>query len=206
MSFFFYPSGFCGWFHWVQNILSSRVHHVRSWSSTGMIRETLGTLRSDNGDTNENVAEKSGPMKLFPRRYTKSPIYLEVGKLGWSWREGTASELTERWLSPRLAHKSSFWARSASERKLAKACSCPVLPHQTRKPSERLWESLVITLLFPFSSQLKTWSFHVGSKKSNVISFIILGSWEGLTFFSKNNRVIFSDEIDTKTSNLVLII
>ena len=35
----------------------------------------------------------------------------------------------------RLAHKSSFWARSASERKL-------VLPNQTRKPSERLWESL----------------------------------------------------------------
>ena len=206
MSFFFYPSGFCGWFHWVQNILSSRVHHVRSWSSTGMIRETLGTLRSDNGDTNENVAEKSGPMKLFPRRYTKSLIYLEVGNLGWSWREGTASEFRERWLSPRLAHKSSFWARSASERKLAKACSCPVLPHQTRKPSERLWESLVITLLFPFSSQLKTWSFHVASKKSNVISFIILGSWEGLTFFSKNNRVIFSDEIHTKTSNLVLII
>ena len=171
-----------------------------------MIRETLGTLRSDNGDTNENVAEKSGFMKLFPRRYTKSLTYLEVGNLGWSWREGTASEFRGRWLSPRLAHKSSFWARSASERKLAKACSCPVLPHQTRKPSERLWESLVITLLFPFSSQLKTWSFHVASKKSNVISFIILGSWEGLTFFSKNNRVIFSDEIHTKTSNLVLII
>ena len=35
----------------------------------------------------------------------------------------------------RLAHKSSFWTRSASERKL-------VLPHQTRKLSERLWESL----------------------------------------------------------------
>ena len=125
MSFFFYTSGFCGWFHWVQNILSSRVHHVRSWSSTGMIRETLGTLRSDNGDTNKNVAEKSGPMKLFPRRYTKSPIYLEVGKFGWSWREGTASELRERWLSPRLAHKSSFWARSATvsaKRERAKAC------------------------------------------------------------------------------------
>ena len=38
----------------------------------------------------------------------------------------------------RLAHKSSFWARSASER----SRSCRVLPHQTRKPSERLWESL----------------------------------------------------------------
>ena len=169
MSFFFYPSGFCGWFHWVQNILSSRVHHVRSWSSTGMIPETLGSLGSDNGDTNENVAEKSGPMKLFPRRYTKSPIYLEVGKFGWSWREGTASEFRERWLSPRLAHKSSFWARSASERKLAKACSCPVLPHQTRKPSERLWESLVITLLFPFSSQLKTWSFHVSQARNQML-------------------------------------
>ena len=42
-----------------------------------------------------------------------------------------------RWPIPRntkqcrLAHKSSFWARS-----------CRVLPDQTRKPSERLWESL----------------------------------------------------------------
>ena len=59
-----------------------------------MIRETLGTLRSDNGDTNENVAEKSGPMKLFPRRYTKSPIYLKVGKLGWSWIEVRRSGIT----------------------------------------------------------------------------------------------------------------
>ena len=75
-----------------------------------------------------------------------------------------------------------------------------------RGDSVRVQREMVITLLFPFSSQLKTWSFHVGSKKSNVISFIILGSWEGLTFFSKNNRVIFSDEIHTKTSNLVLII
>ena len=141
MSFFFYTSGFCGGFHWVQNILSSRVHHVRSWSSTGMIRETLGTLRSDNGDTNENVAEKSGLMKLFPRRYTKSPIYLEVGKLGWSWREGTASEFRERWLSPRLAHKSSFWARSATvsakrdrtsaKRERAKACESLFVPGPT---------------------------------------------------------------------------
>ena len=48
-----------------------------------MIRETLGSLGSDNGDANENVAEKSGSMKLF-RPYTKSPIYLKVGKLGWS--------------------------------------------------------------------------------------------------------------------------
>ena len=63
-----------------------------------------------------------------------------------------------------------------------------------------------IALPFLFSSQLKTWSFHVGSKKSNVISFIILLSGEGLTFFNKNNHVSFSDEIPTKTSNLVLII
>ena len=106
-----------------------------------MIRETSGTLRSDKGDTNENVAEKSGPMKLFPRRYTKSPIYLEVGNLGWSWREGTASEFRERWLSPRLAHKSSFWARSATvsakrdrtsaKRERAKACESLFVPGPT---------------------------------------------------------------------------
>ena len=51
----------------------------------------------------------------------------------------------------RLAHKSSFWARSAivrarsaSERaRSASERKCRVLPHQTRKPSERLWESLL---------------------------------------------------------------
>ena len=75
-----------------------------------------------------------------------------------------------------------------------------------RGDNARVQRKMVITLLFPFSSQLKTWSFHVGSKKSNVISFIILLSGEGLTFFNKNNRVNFSDEIHTKTSNLVLII
>ena len=63
-----------------------------------------------------------------------------------------------------------------------------------------------IALPFPFSSQLKNWSFHVGRKKSNVISFIILWPGEGLIFFSKNNHVNFCDEIPTKTSNLVLII
>ena len=44
-----------------------------------------GTLRSDNGDTNENVAEKqtSRPLKLF-RPSTKLPSYLKVGKLGWN--------------------------------------------------------------------------------------------------------------------------
>ena len=60
----------------------------------------------------------------------------------------------------RLAHKSSFWARSATvsakrdrtsaererERERASAkrerAKAGVLPHQTRKPSERLWESL----------------------------------------------------------------
>ena len=65
---------------------------------------------------------------------------------------------------PRLAHKSSFWARSAtvsakrdrtsaereraSEREArASESSCRVLPHQTRKPSERLWESLLPSFL-----------------------------------------------------------
>ena len=126
-----------------------------------MIRETLGSLRSDNGDTNENVAEKSGPMKLFPL-----PIYQVTHLFG----------SRKVWLELK------------------------------RGDSVRVEREMVITLLFPFSSQLKTWSFHVGSKKSNVISFIILLSGEGLTFFNKNNHVSFSDEIPTKTSNLVLII
>ena len=59
----------------------------------------------------------------------------------------TLNHVTRRF---RLAHKSSFWARSATvsakrDRTSAereRASSCRVLPHQTRKPSERLWESL----------------------------------------------------------------
>ena len=49
------------------------------------------TLRSDNGNANENVGET---LKLF-RPYTKSPSYLKVRKLGGNWREGTASEFRE---------------------------------------------------------------------------------------------------------------
>ena len=56
----------------------------------------IGTLRSDNGNANENVTEKltSRSLKLF-RPYTKSPIYFKIRKLGWNWREGTASEFRE---------------------------------------------------------------------------------------------------------------
>ena len=35
------------------------------------------------------------PFKRF-REYSKSPGYLKEGKLGWSWREGTASEFRQR--------------------------------------------------------------------------------------------------------------
>ena len=53
--------------------------------------EEIGTLRSDNGNANENVGET---LKLF-RPYTKSPSYLKVRKLGGNWREGTVSEFRE---------------------------------------------------------------------------------------------------------------
>ena len=45
----------------------------------------LGTLRSDNGDVHENVAEKqtSHHFKLF-RDNPNSPCYLKEGDFGWS--------------------------------------------------------------------------------------------------------------------------
>ena len=45
----------------------------------------LRTLRSDNGDVYENVAEKqtSHHFKLF-RDYPNSPCYLKEGDFGWS--------------------------------------------------------------------------------------------------------------------------
>ena len=45
----------------------------------------IGTLRSDNGDVHENVAEKqtSHHFKLF-RDYPNSPCYLKEGDFGWS--------------------------------------------------------------------------------------------------------------------------
>ena len=45
----------------------------------------LGTLRSDNGDVHENVAETqtSHHFKLF-RDYPNSPCYLQEGDFGWS--------------------------------------------------------------------------------------------------------------------------
>ena len=45
--------------------------------------ESIGTLRSDNGDVHENVAEKqtSHHFKLF-RDYPNSPCYLKEGDFG----------------------------------------------------------------------------------------------------------------------------
>ena len=50
---------------------------------------TVETLRSDDGDANENVAEKLTSRPLKPLRdYSKSPSHLKKGNFCWSWREG----------------------------------------------------------------------------------------------------------------------
>ena len=58
----------------------------------------IGTLRSDNGDVDENVAEKqtSHHFKLF-RDYPTSPCYLKEGDFEWSWRKGNALKFGQRW-------------------------------------------------------------------------------------------------------------
>ena len=60
--------------------------------------EELGTLRSDNGDIHENVAEKwtSHPFTFF-RDYSKGFSYLKEGNLCWSIREGATPEFRQRW-------------------------------------------------------------------------------------------------------------
>ena len=47
--------------------------------------KTIGTLRSDNGDIHENVADKQTPhhFKLF-RDYPISPCYVKAEDFGWS--------------------------------------------------------------------------------------------------------------------------
>ena len=49
------------------------------------VRKTIGTLRSDNGDVHEKVAEKQSShyFKLF-RDYPNSPCYLKEGDFGCS--------------------------------------------------------------------------------------------------------------------------
>ena len=55
------------------------------------------TLQLNRGSTNKTVAEKSDcglfhfVFFFFFRNLTKTPIYLEVTKIGWSWREGAGS-------------------------------------------------------------------------------------------------------------------
>ena len=63
-----------------------------------VVTNLLGTLRSDNGDVDENVAEKqtSHHLKLF-RDYPASPGYLKEGDFEWSWREGNALKFGQRW-------------------------------------------------------------------------------------------------------------
>ena len=65
-------------------------------------RSSLETVRSDNDDVHENVAEKwtSHPLKVFCD-YPKSPCYLKEENF-WNWKEGTAPEFRQRWynLSP----------------------------------------------------------------------------------------------------------
>ena len=60
--------------------------------------ELIGTLRSDNGDVHENVAEKqtSHHLKLF-RDYPNSHCYLKEGDFGWCWRKGNALKFGQRW-------------------------------------------------------------------------------------------------------------
>ena len=56
------------------------------------------TLRLNRGSTNKTVAEKVTAgfsilffVFFFFRNLTKSPSYIEVTKVGWSWREGAGS-------------------------------------------------------------------------------------------------------------------
>ena len=50
---------------------------------------TVETLRSDNSDANENVAEKLTSRRLKQLRdYPKSSSHLKKGNFCWSWREG----------------------------------------------------------------------------------------------------------------------
>ena len=73
-------------------------HHRLSFLLFNSTILPLGTLRSDNGDVHENVAEKqtSHHFKLF-RDYPNSPCYLKEGDFGWSWREGNALKFGQRW-------------------------------------------------------------------------------------------------------------
>jgi len=58
---------------------------------------SLETVRSDNDDVHENVAEKwtSHPLKIFCD-YPKSPCYLKEENF-WNLREGPAPEFRRRW-------------------------------------------------------------------------------------------------------------
>ena len=74
------------------------VIRLHSLTREGRGPDRVGTLRSDNGDFHENVAEKqtSHHFKLF-RDYPNSPCYLKEGDFGWSWREGNALKFGQRW-------------------------------------------------------------------------------------------------------------
>ena len=63
-------------------ILHFKIGQVVSFCKVCTI-QLLETLRSENGDIHENVAEKkkSHPLKLFCS-YPKSPCYLKEGNLG----------------------------------------------------------------------------------------------------------------------------
>ena len=78
-------------------------HHRLSFLLFNSTILPLGTLRSDNGDVHENVAEKqtSHHFKLF-RDYPNSPCCLRDGNFSWSRREGNALMFGHGWqnLSP----------------------------------------------------------------------------------------------------------
>ena len=74
------------------------VMRLHSLTREGRGPDRVGTLRSDNGDVHENVAEKqtSHHFKLF-RDYPNSPCYFKRGGFWLKLREGNALKFGQRW-------------------------------------------------------------------------------------------------------------
>ena len=71
---------------------------LHSLTREGRGPDRVGTLRSDNGDVHENVAEKqtSHHFKLF-HDYPNSPCYFKRGGFWLKLREGNALKFGQRW-------------------------------------------------------------------------------------------------------------
>ena len=74
------------------------VIRLHSLTREGHGPDRVGTLRSDNGDVHENVAEKqtSHHFKLF-HDYPNSPCYFKRGGFWLKLREGNALKFGQRW-------------------------------------------------------------------------------------------------------------